>query len=75
MLAYFRRKRTIREWIFAGLQIFHFLVVLGFLWAGLVEFVRNPPFFDAYGDAATRNSLPPDLFEVKYVGMYFVLLL
>ncbi|KXJ27774.1 uncharacterized protein LOC110233584 [Exaiptasia diaphana] len=63
MLAYFRRKRSIKEWLYFSVHLLHFLTVLGFLWAGIVEFIRNPPFFDAYGDAATRNSLPEGLFE------------
>jgi hypothetical protein len=65
MKAYFRRNRTKNEWLSDALQLVHFLIVVGFLWAGLVEFIRNPPFFDAYGDAATRNSLPEGLFEVS----------
>lgn len=73
MQAYFRRSRSKKEWLSDILQVFHFLVVIGFLWAGLVEFIRNPPFFDAYGDAATRNSLPKGLFEVsiRSIGIYF----
>lgn len=72
MQAYFRRSRSRKEWASDILQIFHFLVVLGYLWAGLVEFIRNPPFFDAYGDAATRNSLPEGLFEVRIPFKYFI---
>ncbi|XP_031549201.1 uncharacterized protein LOC116286767 [Actinia tenebrosa] len=63
MQAYFRRSRSKKEWLSDVIQIIHFLIVIGYLWAGLVEFIRNPPFFDAYGDAATRNSLPEGLFE------------
>lgn len=36
---------------------------MGFLWAGIVEFIKNPPYFDAYGDASTQNNLPEGLFE------------
>ena len=47
------------------LQIIHFFVAMGLLWAGIVEFIRNPPFFDAYGDATSaQNELPTGLFEV-----------
>lgn len=65
MLAYFRQRRSVKEWLYFSVHVLHFLVVLGFLWAGIVEFISNPPFFDAYGDAATRNSLPEGLFEVN----------
>ena len=61
----FRRRRTFRDYFFDALQVVHFLIAMGFLWAGVVEFIRNPPYFDAYGDAATLNDLPIGLFEVK----------
>ena len=48
-----------------AVQVLHFVVAMSFLWAGLVEFIRNPPYFDAYGDAVTRNELPEDLFEAS----------
>jgi len=38
---------------------------MGFLWAGIVEFIRNPPYFDAYGDASALHDLPEGLFEVR----------
>ncbi|EDO30519.1 predicted protein [Nematostella vectensis] len=57
------RRRSRMEWFYDIIQVFHFMVVMVFLWAGLVEFIRDPPFFDAYGDAATRNELPEGLFE------------
>lgn len=59
----FRRRRTFRDYFFDTLQVVHFLIAMGFLWAGVVEFIRNPPYFDAYGDAATLNDLPIGLFE------------
>lgn len=60
-----RRRKTCKDYLSDALQVFHFLVAMCFLWAGLVEFIRNPPYFDAYGDAATLNDLPKGLFEVK----------
>lgn len=59
------RRKTCKEYAFDALQVVHFLVAMAFLWAGIVEFIRNPPYFDAYGDAATLNDLPKGLFEVK----------
>ena len=58
------RRKSWKEAFFDVLQVFHFLVAMGFLWAGIVEFIRNPPYFDAYGDASTLNDLPEGLFEV-----------
>ena len=46
-------------------QILHFLISMCYLWAGVVEFIRNPPYFDAYGDADSHIDLPPNLFEVN----------
>lgn len=57
------RHKTCKENLFNVLQVFHFLVAMGFLWAGIVEFIKNPPYFDAYGDASTRNDLPQGLFQ------------
>eukprot|EP00112_Aurelia_sp_Birch-Aquarium-sp1_P003015 Seg1338.4 transcript_id=Seg1338.4/GoldUCD/mRNA.D3Y31 product="hypothetical protein" protein_id=Seg1338.4/GoldUCD/D3Y31 len=51
-----------RKWQFA-FQVFHFLISMCYLWAGVVEFIRNPPYFDAYGDADSHIDLPPKLFE------------
>jgi len=45
------------------LQIIHFLIVMFYLWAGIVEFINNPPFFDAYGDALSKNKLPEGIFQ------------
>eukprot|EP00794_Sanderia_malayensis_P001086 gene1086-427_t len=45
------------------LQFFHFLLSMAYLWAGVVEFVRNPPFFDAYGDATASIDLPRGFFQ------------
>ena len=51
---------------FDVVQILHFLVAMCLLWAGIVEFIRDPPIFDAYGDAtSTQNELPTGLFEVR----------
>lgn len=61
----FRRRRNFRDYFFDALQVVHFLIAMGFLWAGVAEFIRNPPYFDAYGDAATLNDLHKGLFEVK----------
>ncbi len=47
------------------LQVLHFLISMGYLWAGVVEFIRNPPFFDAYGDATESIDLPQGFFKVK----------
>ena len=58
------RRKTCKEAFFDVLQVLHFLVAMGFLWSGIVEFIRNPPYFDAYGDASTLNDLPEGLFEV-----------
>ncbi|XP_078361306.1 uncharacterized protein LOC144645613 isoform X2 [Oculina patagonica] len=58
-----RRRKTWKEYFYDALQVVHFLLAMGFLWAGFVEFIRNPPYFDAYGDASTLNDLPEGLFE------------
>lgn len=58
-----RRRRTWKEYFYDALQVVHFLIAMGFLWAGVVEFIRNPPYFDAYGDASALNDLPEGLFE------------
>ena len=58
------RHKSWKELFFDVLQVFHFLVAMGFLWAGIVEFIRNPPYFDAYGDATALNDLPEGLFQV-----------
>lgn len=58
-----RGRKTCKDYFFDGLQVVHFVIAMGFLWAGIVEFIRNPPYFDAYGDAATLNDLPKGLFE------------
>ena len=65
ILANLRGRKTWKEAFFDVLQVFHFLVAMAFLWAGIVEFIKNPPYFDAYGDASTQNNLPEGLFEVK----------
>lgn len=57
------RRRTCQEAFFDVLQVIHFLVAMCFLWAGIVEFVKNPPYFDAYGDASVRSDLPQGLFQ------------
>ena len=61
-----RRKKTCKELFYNALQVVHFFLAMGFLWAGIVEFIKNPPYFDAYGDASTRNDLPEGLFEVNF---------
>ena len=48
-----------------ALQVLHFGISMFFLWAGLVEFVNHPPYFDAYGDAEKRSDLLPRLFKVN----------
>ena len=53
-----------KKWTFNGLQIFHFVIAMCYLWAGMVEFIRNPPYFDAYGDAGISTALPSGLFKV-----------
>lgn len=53
-------------YFFKVLQIIHFLIVMGFIWAGFVEFINNPPFFDAYGDAIVVSKyLPEGIFVVS----------
>ena len=61
------RRRTCQEAFFDVLQVIHFLVAMCFLWAGIVEFVKNPPYFDAYGDASVRSDLPQGLFQVLHL--------
>lgn len=52
-----------KQYVYKGLQILHFGIVMFYLWAGLVEFINNPPFFDAYGDALVNlNKLPQGIF-------------
>ena len=69
--SYFRERRAIskpRYFFFKTLQILHFGVVMFYLWAGLVEFINNPPFFDAYGDALSGlNKLPEGVFAVRLI--------
>ena len=67
-----RRHKTWKEYFFDTLQVVHFLIAMGFLWAGVVEFIRNPPYFDAYGDATTLNDLPEGLFEVRVTEDLFI---
>ncbi|XP_066930762.1 uncharacterized protein [Clytia hemisphaerica] len=60
-----RQTQTVKTkyYFFKVLQFLHFGVVMFYLWAGLVEFINNPPFFDAYGDALTNmNKLPEGIF-------------
>jgi len=55
-----------KYFLFKGLQVIHFAIVMFYLWAGLVEFINNPPFFDAYGDAlSSMNKLPQGIFTVS----------
>ncbi len=58
------RLERLKKCCYSFLQILHFLISMGYLWAGFVEFIRNPPFFVAYGDAGTNVHLPPGLFKV-----------
>lgn len=67
-----RRRKTWKDVFFDALQVFHFLVAMAFLWAGIVEFIKNPPYFDGYGDASTLNDLPEGLFEVKVSKLLLV---
>ena len=67
-----RRRKTWKEYFYDTLQVVHFLIAMGFLWAGIVEFIRNPPYFDAYGDASALNDLPEGLFEVRVTEDVFV---
>lgn len=41
------------------LQCLHFAVSMTFLWAGVVEFINHPPYFDAYGDAKKNTDELP----------------
>ena len=75
--SYFRERRANskpRYIFFKTLQILHFGVVMFYLWAGLVEFINNPPFFDAYGDALSGlNKLPEGVFAVRLIfSMYII---
>lgn len=47
------------------LQIIHFTIVISYLCAGLIEFVNNPPIFDGYGDALSKNKLPEGILQVS----------
>ena len=47
------------------LQVIHFGIVMVYLWAGLVEFIQSPSYFDGYGDAAVHNKLPDQLIKVR----------
>jgi hypothetical protein len=54
-----------RRFLYLIFQAVHFVIALGFLIFGLVEFVSNPPYFDGYGDAkASQKQLPKDLFQL-----------
>ena len=67
-----RGRKTWKEYFYDALQVAHFLIAMGFLWAGIVEFIRNPPYFDAYGDATSLNDLPEGLFEVRVTEDLFI---
>ena len=73
-VSHFRQRRTVtnpRYYFFKILQIIHFGIVMFYLWAGLVEFINNPPFFDAYGDALTgMNKLPEGIFAVRFFSLF-----
>lgn len=58
-----KKMKKVKDHFFKGLQLIHFLIVMAYLWAGLVEFINNPPFFDAYGDAISENRLPEGIFQ------------
>ncbi|XP_047125894.1 uncharacterized protein LOC101239856 isoform X1 [Hydra vulgaris] len=58
-----RQSGIVKFYMIKILQFLHFLVVFGFLIAGIKEFVENPPLFDAYGDAFIKNKLPEGIFE------------
>jgi len=45
------------------IQFLHFVMVMVYLWAGLVEFIQSPSYFDGYGDAAVHNKLPSQLLK------------
>lgn len=60
-----KKMKKVKDHFFKGLQLIHFLIVMAYLWAGLVEFINNPPFFDAYGDAISENRLPEGIFQVN----------
>ena len=53
-------------------QLLHFLISMCYLWAGIVEFIRNPPYFDAYGDADSHIDLPSNIFEVNFIFFIFI---
>ena len=42
-------------------QFLHFCISMFFLWAGVVEFINHPPYFDAYGDAKKNIDRLPAL--------------
>lgn len=73
--SYFRQRKKFakpRYYFFKTLQVIHFGIVMFYLWAGLVEFINNPPFFDAYGDALSGlNKLPEGVFAVKFFSYCF----
>ena len=62
--SYFRKEAIVKKCGLAA-QVLHFLVSAGYLWAGIVEFIRNPPFFDAYGDAGTSIDVPRGYVKVS----------
>ena len=48
------------------LQCLHFCISMCFLWAGFVEFINHPPYFDAYGDAKKDiDKLPDNIMNVS----------
>ena len=52
------------------LQCLHFAISMTFLWAGIVEFINHPPYFDAYGDAKKNtDELPKNIMHVSL--LYF----
>ena len=43
-----------------------------FLWAGVVEFINHPPYFDAYGDAKKNtDELPRNIMHVSLLCCSF----
>ena len=53
------------------LQCLHFCISMCFLWAGVVEFIHHPPYFDAYGDAKKNiDKLPDNIMHVSLLSYH-----
>lgn len=51
-----------------GTQVFHILVGVGFLLLAIVEFFRNPPYFDVIKNIANDSTIPPQAFYVRLIN-------